>query len=239
MPDAKFNERVFAVVPAAGVGKRMGASLAKQYLPLMGKTILEHSLSTLLDVPEITSIIVVVSPVDTQWQTFPVFEDSKITVVHGGEERCHSVLNGLQSLSEECAAEDWVLVHDVARPCVDRADIDRMFSVLRDDNVGGILAVPCTDTIKQVTGQLIDQTVDRELLWRAQTPQMFRYQLLLAAMKTGLGQGLTITDEASAIELAGHSPKVVEGSSKNVKITCPDDLPLAEFYLQNSRSSCA
>lgn len=239
MPDAKTNESVFAVVPAAGVGQRMGASLAKQYLPLMGKTILEHTLSTLLDVSEIKSIVVVVSPVDSHWKTLPVFNDPKITVVDGGEQRSHSVLNGLQALSQECAAEDWVLVHDVARPCVGLAEIDRMFSVLRDDHVGGILAVPCTDTIKQVTAQSIDQTVDRDLLWRAQTPQMFRYQLLLTAMKEGLEQGLTITDEASAIELAGHHPKVIEGSSTNIKITCPDDLPLAEFYLQNSRSSCA
>lgn len=230
----------FAIVPAAGVGSRMGACATrpKQYLSLLDKTVMEHTLEKLLSEQRLKRIIVVVSQDDSSWQTLPVFQDSRIDVTCGGDERCHSVLNGLEKLSSLCAANDWVLVHDVARPCVLPMDIAKIITELADDQVGGILAIPVNDTIKQVSGRHIVATIDRQLLWRAQTPQMFRYGVLKTALIDGIEKQRTITDEASAVELAGYTPKVVEGAASNLKITRADDLPLAEYYLQREQQQC-
>jgi 2-C-methyl-D-erythritol 4-phosphate cytidylyltransferase len=222
----------FAVVPAAGIGRRMAADLPKQYLLLLGKTVLELTLEKLLSISELQRIIVTTSQGDDRWRDLSVMQDSRVEVVDGGQERSHSVLNGLQHLSQYTLADDWVLVHDVARPCVALEDINRLMSILSDEPVGGILATPVSDTIKKVVdNNEIVTTVDRQLLWRAQTPQMFRFQLLLESLSSGIERGLHITDEASAIELAGFKPKIIESKHANIKITVPEDLRLAEYYL--------
>lgn len=248
--------RIFAVVPAAGVGRRMKGGKPKQYLMLKGKTILEHCLEKLLLEPRLQKIIVVLGADDQYWQSLPVFKNSRIEVAAGGSERCLSVLNGMQYLlasSEQNASGDgdrvrnsadrksdldskwsdsWVLVHDIARPCIELSDIQKLIATLRHHPVGGILAVPVVDTLKRIGGdQRIKATVDRGDLWLAQTPQMFPCELLLNALRDGVEKGLVITDEASAMEFAGFSPLVVEGSPENIKITRPEDLALAEYYL--------
>ena len=223
----------YAIVPAAGVGRRMGGDQPKQYLPLLGKTVLEHTLATLLGEAQLQRIIVAVAAGDTRWHCLSIFDNPRIEVIEGGKERSHSVLNALQYLAATAEPMDWVLVHDVARPCIAVSDIHRMVTQLAEDAVGGILAVPVSDTIKQLNGSgLIATTVDRRDLWQAQTPQMFRLELLREALSAALAKQQQITDEASAIELAGFSPKVVEGSRRNIKITRPEDLSLAEYYLQ-------
>ena len=235
--DTKKNPGYHVIVPAAGVGRRMGGVLPKQYLPLLGQAVLEHTLSTLLKEIKFQRIIVAVAATDTQWKSLPVFSDSRIEVVEGGGERSQSVLNGLQHLCASCDQNDWVLVHDVARPCITNVDIRRMLEQLSDDAVGGILAIPVSDTIKQLNDSgTIAATIDRSLLWQAQTPQMFRVGLLRSAIQQGLERQEVITDEASAVELAGFSPKVVEGSRTNIKITRPEDLALAEYFLQRELS---
>lgn len=227
------SPQYFAVVPAAGVGKRMSADCPKQYLHINNKTIIEHTIEKLLKVDRLQKIIIAVSEHDKQWQTIELLKDSRIDVVTGGAERCISVFNGLLALDENCNNNDWVLVHDVARPCVSVNDINNLIDQLNDKEIGGLLATPVTDTVKQVDGEgRVIETLDRSHLWRAQTPQMFRFQLLFNALEQGINSGENITDEASAVELAGFSVAVIEGSSENIKITRSEDLPLADFYLQ-------
>lgn len=223
-----------AVVPAAGSGRRFGAALPKQYLTLHGATVLEHSLRLLLRVPQLRRIVVALAPDDERWRELAVFEDPRIEVAVGGEERCHSVLNGLRHLDAGGAATEWVLVHDVARPCCPLQDILRLIDQLQRHPVGGLLAVPASDTIKRVdAARQIVETVDRSWLWQAQTPQLFRRQLLLDALSHCLGLGLAVTDEAQAVEALGWQAQVIEGSKRNIKITRPEDLALAEFFLRD------
>jgi 2-C-methyl-D-erythritol 4-phosphate cytidylyltransferase len=223
-----------AVVPAAGSGRRFGAAIPKQYLSLHGSTVLEHSLRRLLDVAQLQRIVVALSPGDDRWRGLDIFSDPRIEVVEGGDERCHSVLNGLLHLERGGAVPEWVLVHDVARPCCPPADIERLIAQLAQHPVGGLLAVPASDTIKRVDGaRQVVETVDRTWLWQAQTPQLFRYHLLRDALSHCLGLGMTVTDEAQAVEALGWQAQVVEGSRRNIKITRPEDLALAEFFLQD------
>lgn len=238
MTAPETTPRFFAVVPAAGVGKRMGSDMPKQYLPLLGKTVIEHTISTLLAEPLFERIIITTSAEDVRWRSLDLLNDARIDVVDGGAERCHSVLNGLKHLASIADKNDWVLVHDVARPCIAASDIQRLIIEISNHPVGGILAVPVSDTVKQVDGKAIAGTIDRSLLWRAQTPQMFRHHLLLESLTAGIEQRLSITDEASAIELAGHQAEVVEAMSVNIKITRPEDLALAEYYLKKESGSC-
>ncbi len=222
----------FAVIPAAGIGRRMGEDCPKQYLSIAGKTILEHTLDTLLEVPGLQQLVVVLDADDKRWCELPVFENPRLVVAEGGQQRCHSVLNGLKCLQQHSQADDWVLVHDIARPCIQLADIQRLLQTLSADKVGGLLALPVTDTIKQVDSQhRVTATLDRTRLWQAQTPQMFRYGLLHDALAAAVEQGQDTTDEAAAVERAGFAVKVVEGSRRNLKVTSPEDLALAEFYL--------
>ncbi len=223
----------WCVVPAAGVGKRMGADHPKQYLSLLDKTVCEHTLLRLLSVPAIEKIIVCLSPEDTWWPRLSLQGDPRILTVEGGQERCHSVLNGLHFLRSLAADQDWVLVHDVARPCVRREDINTLINATRDHKDGGILATPVRDTLKRAgEQQQIQETVDRTCLWHALTPQLFRVGALTHALESALAAGATITDEASAIEWAGGDPLLVEGHPDNIKITHPSDLSLALLYLQ-------
>jgi 2-C-methyl-D-erythritol 4-phosphate cytidylyltransferase len=221
-----------AIVPAAGTGRRFGAELPKQYQALHGATVIEHSLRLLLGIERLQRIVVVVHPEDSRWRDLAVFSDPRIAVAQGGAERCHSVLNGMQHLAAMHGETEWVLVHDVARPCCPRADIEKLIDHIQPHPVGGLLAVPASDTIKRVDGaRQIEETVDRSWLWQAQTPQLFRYRLLLDALNHCLGLGMVVTDEAQAVEALGWQAQVIEGSRRNIKITRSEDLALAEFFL--------
>ncbi len=223
-----------AIVPAAGTGKRFGAAIPKQYLLLHNATVIEHSLRLLLSIERLERIVVVVHPEDRRWRDLAVFSDPRIEVTVGGDERCHSVLNGLQHLQQKFGGSEWALVHDVARPCCLRSDIEKLIMQLEHHPVGGILAIPASDTIKRVdSARQIEETVDRSWLWRAQTPQLFRMRLLLDALNHCISMGIAVTDEAQAIEALGWQAQVVEGASSNIKITRPEDLALAAFFLQS------
>lgn len=223
-----LSRQIVAIVPAAGIGSRMQQDKPKQYLTLHGKTILEHTLGVLLEYAPICRVILAVAENDPYIKQFPFIDHPKIQLVKGGATRAESVLNGLKNMPQESGL--WALVHDAARPCLTPGDLDKMLQI-QDDN-GAILAIPATDTIKRAdVHQQIRQTEDRSLLWLAQTPQFFRADLLRAALENAFKQGFVVTDEASAMELAGFRPHLVEGRSDNIKVTRPEDLALAEFYL--------
>lgn len=221
--------RFVALVPAAGFGSRMGGDLPKQYLLLLGRPLIEHTLRALSSHPRIEQVFVVLSPEDRGWDELGI-SLGKLSVLRcGGEARAQSVANGLKAMAAEVEADDWVLVHDAARPCLRAGHIDHMLAELVDDPVGGILAVPVADTLKRSgPEQRIAETVPREGLWQAQTPQMFRHGLLLRALEAA---GSSVTDEASAIEQMGLKPKLVEGDARNLKVTYPRDLELAALIL--------
>ena len=212
----------------------MGAETPKQYLPLAGRAVIEYVLDRFLAHPRIAGITVAAATDEAFWQRYPRHSQSKpVRVVEGGKERAHSVLNALRSLHDELQDDDWVLVHDAVRPCLYAEDINRLMQVLEYDPVGGILATPLTDTVKRVdSSHFISDTPDRQNLWRAFTPQMFRYGVLNAALETALKSGWVPTDEAAAVE-ARHPGRVrvVEGRSDNIKITQPSDLALAAAIL--------
>lgn len=227
-----MSRRYWAVVPAAGVGKRMGAKVPKQYLQLGDRTVIDHTLSRLLEHPKIEAVAVSLGSDDGWWPDSEFADHSNVVRAEGGAERCHSVLNGLAALKCWAEDEDWVLVHDAARPCLRNEDIDRLINQLSDHSVGGLLGTPVRDTMKRsdAAGN-VDETVTRENLWHAYTPQMFRLGRLHDALNDALERGQLVTDEASAIELAGHRPLMVEGHADNIKITRPADLALAAFFL--------
>ncbi|NWB57263.1 2-C-methyl-D-erythritol 4-phosphate cytidylyltransferase [Pseudomonas sp. F8002] len=216
----------WAVIPAAGVGARMAADRPKQYLQLGGRTILEHSLGCFLDHPGLKGLVVSVAMDDPYWPTLACAADPRIVRVDGGEERSGSVLNALLYLHGQGASDDdWVLVHDAARPNLSRDDLDKLLFELADDSVGGLLAVPARDTLKRADkhGRVLE-TVDRTPIWQAYTPQMFHLGALHRALADSLVSDVVITDEASAMEWAGHAPRLIEGRSDNLKVTRPEDL---------------
>ncbi len=234
----KYSSKCWAIVPAAGAGKRMGSALPKQYLQLGDRTVLEQTLDTLLDCPRLSGLVLALSPDDEHWSAIaPRYVTAPLQRVDGGVERCHSVLNSLDLLAAQTDASDWVLVHDAARPCVRIEDIDRLITTLESGDEGGLLGVPVADTMKRVDDRhAVTATVERDGLWHAYTPQMFRLGALRTALREAIEAGNTVTDEANAMELAGFSPRMVQGSRDNIKITLPADLALAAFYLQNRRS---
>lgn len=228
---------IWIVVPAAGVGSRMGEKVPKQYLSLRGLTVLEQTLKVLLQVSDIKKtvkkIIVALHPDDQHWPNLPLNKERCIETVVGGNARFHSVLNALEHIGNQAGLNDWVLVHDAARPCITVERVQYLIDQLVEHPVGGLLAVPVSDTLKAVTKENeIISTVDRQGLWQAQTPQMFRYGLLKEALQSALGSGQEVTDEASAIELCGHQVLVVQGKRNNIKVTHPEDLLMAELILQ-------
>jgi 2-C-methyl-D-erythritol 4-phosphate cytidylyltransferase len=225
------STKIWGVVPAAGVGKRMQSDRPKQYLELAGKTVLEQTLLRLLQAKVFTAIAVAISEEDPYWPELDISKNPDILTAPGGKERADSVLSGLRSLRTQAADSDWVLVHDAARPCITSTDIHRLIDQLVNDDVGGILALSSHDTLKNVQGNRILGTLDRTHIWRALTPQMFRYGMLKTALETAVGNP-AVTDEASALELQGLKPKIVEGRPDNIKITRPEDLALAQFYLE-------
>lgn len=225
-----MSPRTWFVVPAAGASRRVGGSIPKQYLELCGRTVLEHTLRTLLAGPGISGGIVALGADDRFWKTIPAGLRVRVGTTTGGRERCHSVLAGLEALDAD--DDDWVLVHDAARPCLDPADLVRLMEACRVDLVGGLLALPVADTLKRAGEDgRVAATVPRERLWRAQTPQMFRRGPLRHALAAAIAAGETPSDEAAAIERAGSKPLLVEGSPFNIKITHAADLGFAAAVL--------
>ena len=223
------------VLAAAGAGHRLGAGCPKQYLHLAGRSILEHSLDRLLSLPVIQGGVVVLPPDDSRFAALNYATGKPLWLATGGTERCQSVLNGLLALEGQAAEDDWILVHDAARPCVRRADLERLVSELADDPVGGLLAVPVRDTLKRadLDGRIV-ATEPREALWQAQTPQMFRLGTLRRALQAGLAAGRLVTDEAAAVESLGLKPRLIAGHYDNLKVTTAEDLVLAECCLQET-----
>lgn len=226
--------RHYAIVPAAGTGARFGAEKPKQYLDLLGRPLIFHTLAALTAHPAIERVWVVLAPDDPYW---PKYDWSELgpkleTVRCGGASRAASVTNGLRAAAMTALDEDWILVHDAARPCLSAAMLDSLCTELADDPVGGILAVPVADTLKRADAeQRVAATEPRDGLWQAQTPQMFRYGALLAALE----QSQSVTDEAGAIEAAGFHPRLVKGDSTNLKVTYPADLALAAMILRGRK----
>ena len=220
---------VCAVVPAAGFGRRMQTECPKQDLSIGNKTILEHSVDALLANARIQRVVIAVSPGDERFQQLPLALHPQITVVDGGAERADSVLAGLRAIDDA----QWVLVHDAARPCLHQDDLARLLTLSETSRVGGILAAPVRDTMKRAESgkSAIAHTVDRNDLWHALTPQFFPRELLLACLSRALNEGATITDEASALEYCGFHPELIAGRADNIKVTRPEDLALAQFYL--------
>jgi 2-C-methyl-D-erythritol 4-phosphate cytidylyltransferase len=227
---------IWVVIPAAGVGKRMQADRPKQYLPLLDKTVIEHTLSCFSQHKAVAGIVISLHPDDPYWHELEIDLPISHYIAKGGKERSDSVLNALRLMQNELKIEanTWVMVHDAARPCLLEADIDKLISCCQQSNtVGAILAKKASDTMKRSsTNNSILRSEDRENLWHALTPQMFRLQQLSDALTNALEQNIIITDEASALENSGESPLLVEASGSNIKITHPDDLALAEFLLK-------
>jgi len=223
--------RHYAIVPAAGSGARFGAEVPKQYLDLAGRPLIHYALATLCRCERIDRVWVVLSPEDEWWESFDWSSlGSKLQPLFcGGATRAESVSNGLEAAASILDVDDWVLVHDAARPCLSQGMLEALFDELADDPVGGLLAVPVADTLKRADPeQRVAATEPRDSLWQAQTPQMFRYALLRMAL-TG---NLSVTDEAGAIESAGLKPRLVRADVTNIKVTFPADLRLAELILQ-------
>lgn len=222
--------RVFAIVPAAGLGTRIGDPVPKQYIPVAGKPMVFHSLAALARVARIARIFVVLAPADRHWERhdWSAFGDRVEALRAGGAHRAQSVLNALGEIEARVAKDDWILVHDGARPCIRAELVEQFLDELDDDPVGGLLAMPLADTLKSsAEGQRVAATIPRLNLWRAQTPQMFRYDLL----KRGLERRPDATDESQAIEALDKAPRLVEGENGNLKVTFAEDLALAEMIL--------
>lgn len=229
MNNLSSSADVIAVVPAAGIGSRMQAACPKQYLTIGQFTLLEHSVARLLAHPAVKKVVVAIGPDDGWFDTLPLAQDARVMRVTGGDTRAESVLAGLQAVKQG----EWVLVHDAARPCLHPDDLERLLAVRQHSKVGAILAAPVRDTMKRAEPgkAAIAHTVEREDLWHALTPQFFPHELLLACLTRALNEGATITDEASALEYCGYHPELVSGRSDNIKVTRPEDLALAAFYL--------
>lgn len=220
-------------MPAAGVGRRFGAERPKQYAPLCGRTVIEWALGPFLTDPRCAAAVVALAQEDPYWTAVA---PPTVIVVPGGQERSHSVRNGLAALAERANRDDWVLVHDAARPCLPRQDLDRLLAELATHPIGGLLATPAADTLKRAdASREVQQTVDRTGLWRALTPQMFRYGRLCEALDRAHASGRIPTDEAQAIEWLGDRPKIVEGAAANLKITSAADLAIAAALLKEDR----
>ena len=227
---------IHALIPAAGSGSRMGAEIPKQYQPLAGRPLIHYAVDVLCSHARIGQVFVVLSPADTHFrrQDWSAYKDRLSPLYCGGDTRAASVLNGLMAMADAVEPDDWVMVHDAARPCLTAPLIDRLINEVADDTVGGLLAVPVADTLKHAdaTNRVVS-TAPRDHLWQAQTPQMFRYRLLLEALRKATGG--SVTDEASAVEQMGLHPRLVMGSPGNLKVTWPEDSRFAEIALKTNR----
>ena len=223
---------IWAIVPAAGRGARFGSDVPKQYLDVAGQPLIAHTLEALLAHPTVQGAVVVLAEGDTRWPGWQSLVDKPLVTCIGGSERADSVLAGLAALPESVRPDDFVLVHDAARPNLRRDDLDQLLNRGRIDPVGAILAAPVRDTLKRAGDDGgIDGTEPRERLWRALTPQLFRRLQLTRALEVARDAGIAVTDESMAMERQGHRPLLVEGSDDNFKITTPADLALFEFIL--------
>lgn len=226
--------KCWAVIPAAGIGQRVGASKPKQYLQIADKTVLQHAVSNFVDNDRIAGLIISLHSNDQTFTTLNFCsENTSIYTVTGGDSRAESVLNALNFLDDIASEQDFVLVHDAARPCLKRLDLDTLMDCCLQDDVGGILAAPVSDTIKKVSSDRVLGTLDRDQIWRALTPQMFKLGLLKQALTSAINNSVLITDEASAIENAGYNPIIVAGCEQNIKITYSSDLKIAEMFLKS------
>lgn len=232
MSDAQ-QPSYFVVIPAAGVGSRMANDTPKQYIQIHGQTLLEYALTPFVQHAAVSRIAVALHADDAHWSTLSLRGHPKITTTVGGETRAQSVLNGLHALHEHARDEDWVMVHDAARPGVRTAHIDRLMTAVSAHAVGGLLAVPVHDTLKKADDQhRVLETVAREQLWAAQTPQLFRMGVLRHALTQALSSGVTLTDESSAVERLGYKPLLVPGDRCNFKVTTREDVTLMQPCLQ-------
>lgn len=218
----------------------MGADRPKQYLPLLGRTILQHTLERLGRYPQLRGLVVGIAADDAYWPTLATEIPTLMATYVGGAERAMTVLNGLRALETYAAADDWVLVHDAARPCVRHADIDALLAAVAGHADGGLLALPLGDTVKRADHNgCVQDTVVRTGLWRALTPQVFPLAALSAALASAIRAGVEVTDEASAMEHSGARPRLVHGHADNIKITHPEDLALAELILREQERELA
>jgi 2-C-methyl-D-erythritol 4-phosphate cytidylyltransferase len=226
---------IYALIPAGGSGSRMGSEIPKQYQSLAGKPLIHYAIDALCSHAKVQQVFVVLAPQDERFRrhNWSAFRGRMAPLYCGGTTRAASVQNGLTAMADAVEPDDWVMVHDAARPCLTRALIDRLLLEVAGDRVGGLLAVPVADTLKRAdASRHVAETVARETLWQAQTPQMFRYRLLLEAMRRA--DASLITDEASAIEQMGLNPLLVMGSAGNLKVTHPDDWPIVENCLKSN-----
>ena len=227
---------IWAIVPAAGRGSRYGGAVHKQYLDIAGVPLIAYSLRAVLANPSVGGAMVVLAEDDTSWPGWTEIDGKPVRTCIGGSERADSVLAGLAALPDDVRPDDFVLVHDAARPHLRASDLERLLDLGRGDPVGAILAAPVRDTLKRSGGDGgIDGTEPRERLWRALTPQLFRRLQLARALEAARDAGIAVTDESMAMERQGHRPLLVEGSEDNLKVTTPADLPLAEFLLRMAR----
>ncbi len=228
----KTKPSIWAIIVGAGIGARIPGECPKQYRQLAGKTVFEHSISSFTNHPDIRKTVVVIAKNDEYWHSLSLSKTEKIMTAWGGEERYQSVFAGLTALKNRVQPTDWVLVHDAARPCLRAHDLNRLIETLYGHPIGGLLATPVRDTLKKNNNEHVSETISREHLWSALTPQMFRYEILYQALEAALMRKQAVTDEAAAVELLGKQPMLVKGSADNIKITYPEDLLLAEAILE-------
>jgi 2-C-methyl-D-erythritol 4-phosphate cytidylyltransferase len=228
--------KIWVVIPAAGIGTRMSSETPKQYMKIQNKCILEHALEQFCFYSGIDGVVVALADGDPYWSSLSISSNEKLMITSGGEERCHSVLNGLRHLDDFAQGDDWVLVHDAARPCLRVEDIEKLINTVSEQGRGGLLAVPVRDTMKRAdSSNSVTETVGRLGLWHALTPQMFRLAELKTAIENALAEGMLVTDEAQAMEFSGISPLLIEGHSDNIKVTLPLDILLADLFLSQQR----
>jgi 2-C-methyl-D-erythritol 4-phosphate cytidylyltransferase len=227
--------RFHIIIPAAGAGNRMATAIPKQYLPLCGKPIVSHCIQTFFSCPRIATINLALSAEDFFWRSLTLDSNSRLNLHYtGGDTRAQTVLNTLEAMRPNVAEDDWILVHDAARPGLTTVLLNQLLDTLEHDDVGGLLALPLADTLKQSNAeQRVEKTIPREGLWQAQTPQMFRFNLLQKALASFDGAP---TDEAQAVEALGLQPKLVVGSLRNMKVTYPQDMALMEVLMQKELS---
>lgn len=232
--------RYFLVIPAAGSGRRFASAVPKQYAPLGSSTVIEHALARFESDPDCAGIAIALAAGDAYWPAIAARRTRLIETTDGGEQRAHSVRNALRALATRVREDDWIMVHDAARPCFAAADLALLKRELSSHPVGGLLAVPLADTLKRALEPAshvthVDATLERDGLWRAATPQVFRFGMLLRALEAALASGRMPTDEAQAIEWSGQRPRLVAGRADNIKVTTADDLALAAAILSTEK----
>lgn len=228
------SARYWVVIPAAGSGTRFSAHQAKQYLTILDKTVMQHSVDRLCELP-LAGCVIALARDDRRAEQLVFNQPEKLHWVEGGAERMDSVLSALRYLKPFADEQDWVLVHDVARPCIQLEQLQALIEQLKHHPSGGLLAVPVRDTLKLATDQQVVKTVPRDHLWQCQTPQMFRYGILCQALESVKDQEMLVTDEAGAVELFGQPVQLVAGRADNIKITYPEDLALATAIIQSQQ----